>query len=216
MTQTANQPAFPLAKAAIALTVMAVVVLALAYFVVPGLFGQPRGAELAVAIMVAVVWVSGLVSLIPMKKVVGQPALAVVKAFFLGMAVRVAAGVLMMVVAIKSMKLPAGPVAVSLMFAYGMFLFVETRLVTRFLRDSAAGRMDSPPFQGGAGGGSSELRDLSQLDADRPTLPQPLPKREGSSDTVSLRQAAEPMSGKPKATDNHNAPRAMHGSEALA
>ena len=182
MTQTANQPAFPLAKAAIALTVLAVIVLAVAYVVVPRLFGQPRGAELAVAIMVAVVWVSGLFSLIPMKKVAGRPALAVVKAFFLGMAVRVAAGVLMMVVAIKALHLPAGPVAVSLMGSYGVFLFLETRMVTRFLRDSAAGRSTTT----GTGNGTSAPKNEAK------------PQADGA------------------AADVNNAPRAMHGSEALA
>ena len=88
----------------------------------------------------------------------------------------------MMVVAIKALHLPAGPVAVSLMGSYGVFLFLETRMVTRFLRDSAAGRSTTT----GTGNGTSAPKNEAK------------PQADGA------------------AADVNNAPRAMHGSEALA
>ncbi len=48
--------------------------------------------------------------------------------------------------------------------------------------DAAKLLPDSPPFQGGAGGGLGVQPEHGHNPAVRPTLPQPLPKREGSSE----------------------------------
>ncbi len=49
----------------------------------------------------------------------------------------------------------------------------------------------SPPSQGGAGGGLDAQFDSAHKNAARPTLPQPLPKREGSQDTPAASTSAD-------------------------
>ncbi|MEX2213322.1 MAG: hypothetical protein WD768_04300 [Phycisphaeraceae bacterium] len=161
-----STPPFPLRRSMLIVTIIIAAMLALELWLVPKLFGYPTGGTQAVLLMVALVWVTGMISLLPVARSGAKGPLGVVKAFFIGMGVRVLAAVLMLAFAIKSLHLPPGPVAVSLMMTYLPVLFVETRLIVGYVK-----QVPVPPF----GGTKAKADEEGSTDAAKPQAAQDNP-----------------------------------------
>lgn len=134
MQASSNQPAFPLSKTLKVMTCVAAAMLVIELLFVPRMFGSPTGATTAVLLTSITAWLSGLLSVLPMVREQGKGPLAVVKVFFIGMGVRVLIAVVTIIIAIKGMKLPAGPVAAATMLMYLPLLFVETRMMVAYVK----------------------------------------------------------------------------------
>lgn len=125
---------FPLGRTIAVMSVVAVVVLLIQLALVPWLFGSPQGSIQAVLLMGALVWLSGVLSVLPMSREQGRGPLAVVKVFFLGMGVRAVVAVVAIIIAVKRLSLPLGPSGVATMMMYLPLLFVETRMLADYVR----------------------------------------------------------------------------------
>jgi hypothetical protein len=87
--------------------------------------------------MAGAVWVGAMLSLAPML-VAGVGVLAVLRAWFLGTAVRLVLCLGVLAAGVKLWGLPPGPLAGSLMACYLPVLFAEVRLVMRHIRAQPA------------------------------------------------------------------------------
>lgn len=164
MLPSPTQPGFPLGKTLALMTGTAALVMAAELLVIPMMFGKPPGAVQAVLLMGGVVWATGLLSVFPVMRSArraqqqGYDAaapFAVVRAFFMGMTLRVLVSLAMLAVAIKAMNLPPGPVAVALMMMYLPLLFVETRIVVGYVK-----RMDVKSDGDGNGSVAADARQM--------------------------------------------------------
>lgn len=133
MALESRQPAFPLLKAAFALTAMAAVLYAAAAFIIPAIFSHSQGALAGVSAMACVAWLSLLLSVVPVAAVGRFGVMPAVYAYFFGAAARFVIGLAALAVMVKVMNLPAGPVAVTLAWMYIPLLFLEAGLVGRYI-----------------------------------------------------------------------------------
>ncbi len=155
---------FPLGRTMAVMSVVAAVALVIQIVLVPWLFGSPDGGVKAVALMGGLVWLSGLLSVLPMSREQGRGPLAVVKVFFLGMGVRAVVAVVAIIVAVKRLGLPLGPGGVATMMMYLPLLFVETRMLADYVRKYDALRSNDPG-RGGEGGGATFQGEQGEADA---------------------------------------------------
>lgn len=132
-TSSIHHP-FPLRRTLAVMSAMAVVVMAVEVVLVPWLFGWPDGGVMAVLLMAGLVWISGMLSVLPMAREQGRGPLAVVKVFFLGMGVRAIVAVVAIIIAVKKLQLPLGPTGVATMMMYLPLLFVETRMLANYVQ----------------------------------------------------------------------------------
>ncbi len=147
-------PVFPLGRTLGVMTLVAAVVLVLQLVFIPRVFGSPEGSIAAILFMGPLAWLSGMVSILPIVREQGKGPLAVFKVFLIGMGVRVLVAVVAIIIAIKALHLPEGPVAVSTMMMYLPLLFVETRTLSAYVRIMS--QPGNQPGNGGDGQGSKE------------------------------------------------------------
>ena len=133
MTDTTRQPAFPLARSVLALTVLAGVTYAGCVWILPPLFDYPAGGAAGVNSMALVVWLSSLVSLMPVVVRVPSCVQPTVAVYFAGAAARIALCIVSAVVLVRGFDLPRETVLLTLAVMYLPLLFVEAGFVAAYL-----------------------------------------------------------------------------------
>jgi hypothetical protein len=135
-----NAHPFPTVRALIALTVMAVMTGAIAFFVVQSNYGAGTARSI-VGFAVLVVWVASVLAIIPVALFGPRGVTATMVAYLSGMAGRLLACVAAALIVVQSQFLPAAPTLLSMGAAYLGMVIVETAIVGRYLRskDSIGG-----------------------------------------------------------------------------
>ena len=129
-----NDQAFPMIKILSLLSALALGLGAALMLIVPTLMDDPQRARLGVGLMAAVVWLSSLVSVLPVGRAYRLGPIPLIKAYFTGAAVRIIICLLALVAAIKMMDLHPVPVTVTLLIMYLPLLFAETYFVVAHLK----------------------------------------------------------------------------------
>lgn len=138
--QTTPHP-FPAVTALLALTVMAIITGAIAFFVVKSI-NDAGTAQSTVGFAILVVWVVSVLAIIPVAVFGPRGVTATMAAYCLGMAGRMLVCVAAALIVVQTRYLPAEPTLLSMLAAYLGMVVVETVIVGRYLRskDSIAGR----------------------------------------------------------------------------
>lgn len=97
------------------------------------LIGLPADVVLT---MGAIVWLSALLGVMPVAVYGPRGLMPALFAYYAGAGVRILLCLAAVVVLIKRLAMPAGPVVVTLMTTYLLLLFVEVKQVMRFIRIS--------------------------------------------------------------------------------
>lgn len=122
-----------LARVMVWVTVCALALWALISAVVSAAGRPVEGAQVAVVTMVGVVWVSTLLSLVPVAAVWRRGVVAAVSGYFVGAAMRFAMCLVAAVLAVKVWAMPAAIVMITLAAAYLPLLFLEVAILTKQL-----------------------------------------------------------------------------------
>lgn len=148
MLNSGNKNIFPFAHTAAALSAVAVTISGLLLVALPRFSDEP-GVTTATALMATVVWCSGLIGAIPLATGKPRSVLAIVRAYFVGAAARILICLVALAVMRKMFDLPAAALVVTLMLLYLPMLFVETRIVVRYIKTTD---FPIPPARAGTPG----------------------------------------------------------------
>ena len=157
MDQTSGRNTFGFLSATAAITIVAMILFGLAWWLVKSAFGQVAGSEQAIILAAIVAWGSSLLGLLPVAMVSQQGLMPTVYGYFVGAAIRVIICIVASVIAIASVKTPAGPWATTLLGMYLPLLFLEVSLIAQYIW-----RIDGPR-RGSTDSGSSPDDDRMQV-----------------------------------------------------
>lgn len=133
MAETTRQPAFPFARSVIALTLLAAGVYAACVWILPALFDDPAGGAAGVSAMALVVWLSSLLSLLPVVVLGPAGVQPTVAGYFAGAGARVLVCIVSAIVLVRGFDLPRETVLLTLAAMYLPLLFVEAGFVAAYL-----------------------------------------------------------------------------------
>ncbi len=115
-----------------------------------------QAGVLPVVVMAVAAWLGALLGLAPVVVAMPTGMMPMVYGYFLGAGLRVGLGLLAVVVGVKVLAMPAGPVAVTLLAVYLPLLWIESSLIGRQLwrRSGPAGgaptiQVEQPVVVGG-------------------------------------------------------------------
>jgi len=134
-SQSQVQASFPLGTALLLMSGVAALIYIVVRLAVGVYYGDAVEVSRAVNGAALVVYVSGIIGVLPAAALARFGLMPVVYGYFCGAAVRVLAVLIATVVAVAAMALPAGPWAVTLFALYLPLLFLEAALVGRFIWD---------------------------------------------------------------------------------
>lgn len=137
MVNRCSQSAFPLRSSVFYLTALAAAITCILYFVVLAAL-EPSGDGAEAVLWTGIIcWLAGLLGLLPVALAGSRAVMTIVRAYFTGAAIRMLLSLLAVLLFVKWMKFPTGPVVVTLLAVYLPMLYLETYLVVRHVKEDA-------------------------------------------------------------------------------
>lgn len=133
MTATDPHPAFPFARAAIALTAATAFMLAQAWWFVPWLCGDQPITRQAVLAVFALAWVASILSIAPVALLGAHGVMAAAYGYFIGMAIRLPLCLAGVIILNRRADMPANALVAALAMSYLPLLAIEATFMGRYL-----------------------------------------------------------------------------------